>query len=200
MVKFVYNDYFFYKLVCLTHDVDLSYVGSTANWRNRKYKHNTIWNNPNNKEYNIKKYQIIRENGGFENFKMVQIDFREHLTQREAEAVEEEYRVELRANMNGKKCSAGCETRQEYESKYRQDHKWEKAEYDTKYRQNHRQELTEYQAKYRQDHQEEIKQKQNVKHECEVCGGKYTQSNKACHIKSKKHETAQSNTPSTSTE
>ena len=85
MVKYVINDYVFYKLVCLTHDVEL-FVGSTCNWRGRKSKHKCEWNNPACKEYNTKKYQVIRENGGWDNFKMIQIGIREQLTLRQAEA------------------------------------------------------------------------------------------------------------------
>ena len=122
-MKFVINDYFFYKLVCLTQDLDLCYVGSTCNWRSRKSSHKSCCNNPNSKKYNNKKYQMIRDNGGWDNFKMIQIGFREQLTLRQAEGIEEEYRVELRANMNSIKCSSGCETRQEYFANYHQENR-----------------------------------------------------------------------------
>tara|TARA_R110000824_G_scaffold106295_2_gene251111 strand:- start:115 stop:519 length:405 start_codon:yes stop_codon:yes gene_type:complete len=131
-------------------------VGSTCNWRGRKSQHKSCCNNPNSKEYNYKIYQIIRANGGWDNFKMIQIGFREKLTLRQAEGIEEEYRVELRANMNSIKCSSGYETKKEYF------------------------------ANYKQEHREEI----NAKHECEICGGKFTTRNKARHLKSKKHERA----------
>ena len=217
-MKFKYNDYFFYKLVCLTDDIDLSYAGSTTNWRQRKNRHNTAWNNPDDKEYNTKKYQLIRENGGFNNFKMIEIGFRENLTLRQAEAIEEEYRVELRATMNSRKCSSGCQSKQEYDAKYRQEHHQEKVEYNRKYHSEHREEEREYGSKYYQDHKEErneysakhyqenkdaISEKRKVKHVCSICGGKYTITHKAQHTKSKKHELARSSkrsTPSTSTD
>jgi len=191
-MKFKYADYFFYKLVCLSHDVDLSYVGSTSNWRQRKRTHKSSCNNENDKAYNTKKYQLMRENGGFENFKMVQIGFKEHLTQREAEAVEEDYRVEIRANMNGQRCSSNCKTQQEYNKKYQQEHKQEILDY----RQEHKQEKTEYDAnRYKENHQ-----KLTEKVECSICGGRYTLINKTTHEKTKKHEKAVSNSPSTSTD
>ena len=156
MPRLVYNDYFFYKIVCLTEDVDLCYIGSTCNWRGRKNKHKSCCNNPNNKAHNNKKYQIIRGNGGWDNFKMIEIGFREQLTLRQAEAIEEDYRVELRANMNSQKCNSGCETAREYH------------------------------ASYRQENKEEI----NAKHDCEICGGKFTSANKTQHFRTKKHEKA----------
>ena len=179
MPRLVYNDYFFYKIVCLTEDLDLCYVGSTCNWRGRKNSHKSCCNNPNSKKYNTKKYQMVRDNGGWDNFKMIQIGFREQLTLRQAEAIEEEYRVELRANMNTNKCSSGFETKQEYNANYRQVNKQQKSEYNAKYKQENREHL-------------------NAKHECEICGGKYTHQNKAHHLNSNKHKQAVSDTASSS--
>ena len=100
MPKKLINDYIFYKIVCITDDIDLCYVGSTANWKERQREHKSRCNNENDKSYNNKKYQIIRANGGWENFKMIQLGTREQLTKREAEQIEEQYRQELKANMN----------------------------------------------------------------------------------------------------
>ena len=193
-MKFVINDYFFYKIVCLTEDLDLSYVGSTCNWRCRKNLHKSSCNNPNNKEHNSKKYQIIRSNGGWENFKMIEIGFRKNLTLRQAEAIEEEYRVELRANMNTKKCSSGFETAREYCANYYLENREHLLERKTNYRQENQQQISEYQAIYRLENKEKI----IAKHDCEICGGKYTQQNKAIHFKSKKHKKAVSDTASSS--
>ena len=49
------------------------YIGSTKNIATRKYIHKSICYNDNVKEYNIKLYQFIRENGGWDNFEMVEI-------------------------------------------------------------------------------------------------------------------------------
>ena len=73
MPKKLINDYIFYKIVCITDDIDLCYVGSTANWKERQREHKSRCNNENDKSYNNKKYQIIRANGGWENFKMIQL-------------------------------------------------------------------------------------------------------------------------------
>mgnify|MGYP003658036820 CR=1 FL=1 len=178
-MKFVINDYFFYKIVCLTEDLDLSYVGSTCNWRCRKNLHKSSCNNPNNKEHNSKKYQIIRSNGGWENFKMIEIGFRKNLTLRQAEAIEEQFRVEIRANMNTNKCSSGYDTIQEYLANYHQEN---------------REHLLERMANYRQVNQQHL----NAKHECEICGGKFTTINKSHHLNSNKHKRAVSDTASSS--
>ena len=62
------NDYVFYKISCIDEDLDLAYVGSTCNLYKRKEGHKCACNNPNHKKYNNPKYQIIRANGGWENF------------------------------------------------------------------------------------------------------------------------------------
>ena len=98
------NDYIFYKIVCLDKDLDLCYVGSTSNWKQRVIAHKHYCYNESSKKYNTKLYQTIRENGGWCNFKMIQIGEKKQLKLREAEAKEEEYRQQFNANMNGKRC------------------------------------------------------------------------------------------------
>ena len=197
-MKFVINDYFFYKIVCLTEDVDLSYVGSTCNWRSRKNNHKSCCNNPNSKKYNNKKYQMMRDNGGWDNFKMIEIGFREQLTLRQAEAIEEEYRVELRANMNTNKCSIGLQTAREYHANYNANYHLENREHQLErmanYRQENRQQISEYHANYYLENRQHL----TTKHDCKLCGGKFTTCHKAEHLKSKKHKKAVNDAASSS--
>ena len=104
MPRFAINDYIFYKLACLDNSVDLCYTGSTANWKQRKQSHKSDCNNENGKKYNLKVYTLIRANGGWDNFKMIEIGKQEQITLRQAEYIEEQYRVEMNANMNGQRC------------------------------------------------------------------------------------------------
>ena len=153
------NDYIFYKIVCLDNSVDLCYIGSTANWKARNHQHKSNCNNENSKEYNSKKYEIIRTNGGWGNFKMVQIGTREQLTKREAEQIEEEYRQELKANMNMRKI------------------------YKTE------QEIKEQKKLYNQNYYEENKAKTKVSEKvlCECCDLLISKNNLSTHKKTKKH-------------
>jgi tRNA A58 N-methylase Trm61 len=89
MPKKEINNYIFYKIVCLDNSVDLCYIGSTANWKARNHQHKIIVIMKIVKNI-IKIYKIIRENGGWTNFKMIEIGKREQLTKREAEQVEED--------------------------------------------------------------------------------------------------------------
>jgi len=158
-----FNDYTFYKIVCISDDIDLCYIGSTANWKARNHQHKSECNNENSKEYNSKKYQIIRANGGWCNFKMVQLGTREQLNKRQAEQIEEEYRVELKANMNSIRSYLTEEQKKEHQQKYNEEN---------------RDKLLKQKQKYREEN--------NVKVKCE-CGCEVSKLNLSTHKKTPKH-------------
>ena len=111
--------YIIYKIVC--DDVpEYVYVGSTQNFTKRKCKHKSDCNNENVLTYNTKIYSKIRENGNWDNWRMVVIhECEEGLTKRQAEMIEEEHRVKLQANLNMKNCY-GCnkENKKEWIKEY----------------------------------------------------------------------------------
>ena len=123
MPRFAISDYIFYKFACLDSSVELCYVGSTANWKQRKQRHKSDCNNENGKSYNLKVYTLIRANGGWDNFKMIEIGKQEQITLRQAEFIEEQYRVELNADMNGRRCFTTEEERKEQLKKWRENNK-----------------------------------------------------------------------------
>lgn len=90
----------FYKFVCKTDNVVNCYVGSTANFRQRKNKHKTTCNNANDPQHNTLIYQTMRENGGWENWTMVEIANKLCASKRDAERQEQEYMNELKPSMN----------------------------------------------------------------------------------------------------
>ena len=159
MPKKLINNYIFYKIVCLD-DIDLCYVGSTANWKERQRKHKITCNNENYKHYNSKIYKIIRENGGWCNFKMIQIGTREQLTKRQAEQIEEEYRVELKANMNTHRCFITEEQKKECDKKYYEANVDNILEYQQNYREENRDKIREYQQNYQQENRDKINERQ----------------------------------------
>ena len=199
------NDYVFYKISCIDEAVDLAYVGSTCNLYKRKDSHKRACNNPNHKKYNNPKYQIIRANGGWENFKLIEIGNREQITAREAQLIEEEYRLELRANMNARKCYQSKESRIEYkkqnDKQYHEAHKEEKREYDKEYRvknietikekkkefyEVNKEQILEKNKKNYQNNKEQIKEKGRVVITCQ-CGCEVKKWCLSSHVKTKKH-------------
>ena len=158
--------YYFYKIVC--DDLpNFVYVGSTMSFANRKYHHKRTCTNENNKKYNYKIYKTIRENGGWDNWRMVCVHQQEVDNKRHAEQIEEQYRVELNGNLNMIRAFRSEEQKKEYGKEY--------------YENN-----TEYFKEYYQDNKDRIKEKVGEKITCE-CGFTYTFSHKARHMKSQKH-------------
>ena len=66
-----YQNAMIYKLCCNDLNITDIYIGSTVCFRKRKWQHKHSCNNINDKNYNLKLYKFIRDNGGFENWDMV---------------------------------------------------------------------------------------------------------------------------------
>lgn len=184
------NDYTFYKIVCLDDSVELCYVGSTANFNKRRREHKHHCNNETSKKYNHKIYTTIRENGGWENFKMVEISKREQLTKRQAEQIEEEYRQELKANMNSIKCYRTEEyiiefNKQRYKN-YNENNRDMVLERKKQFYQNNIDKITEYSNQYYQNNRDKIEEHRKEKVTCE-CGCEIRRDYLSGHRKTKKH-------------
>lgn len=89
-----------------TDDPSLCYVGNTTNYAHRKNQHKSRSQNPNDKEYNVHKYKMIRDNGGWDKFLMKPIKEFPCKSRLEAEIEEEKCRVGLKTTLNTNKCHA----------------------------------------------------------------------------------------------
>ena len=189
------NDYIFYKIVNINNDVDLCYVGSTCNWKGRIKCHRQDCNNPNSKKHNLKIYRIIREYGGWDEFKMLEIGRTEQLTLTEAHQKEEEYRIELKANMNAIKCYLSKEDSIEYNRIYHIQNKERENERSRNYLIDYRKQPENLikQSKSNKlyiinnpEKCKEIYKKRREKIVCE-CGCEIVRDSSYRHIKTKKH-------------
>jgi GIY-YIG catalytic domain len=63
-----------YRIVCKDPIDTNCYIGSTENFPRRKNNHYNNCIKNNNKEYNKYVYQYIRENGGFDNWDIIEIE------------------------------------------------------------------------------------------------------------------------------
>jgi len=81
---------------------DNLYVGSTVNFRSRKYQHKEVLHNENNKKHNFKIYKTIRENG----FEWDMKPYKEFPCENKIQLSIEEERIrqELNADMNSNSC------------------------------------------------------------------------------------------------
>lgn len=106
MTKTKYDEprlYYFYKLVCKDPSITEFYVGSTANWNDRKSKHKNSVTNEKHTDYKTKKSKTIRANGGWFNWSMIEIE-RGTYIRRQAEAHEYDLMMEMKSTMNKQKC------------------------------------------------------------------------------------------------
>jgi len=116
-----YSKTIIYKIVCNDLNIRDVYVGQTTNFINRKAKHKSDCNNPNSKSYNFKIYNSIRNNGGWLNWSMIEIEkFQDCNDINEASAKERYYYELLNAKLN-----SNCPGRnnKEYKKEYYQDNK-----------------------------------------------------------------------------
>lgn len=157
------------------------YIGSTVSEKDRRCTHKTACNNQNNKDYNYHVYKYIRENGGWNSWELEPIKKFENITIRELERHEQQTRDELKPNLNMRLSGLECS------HLYQIDQKEYKKEYNKQYFQEHQDEILEKNKQYRREHRNEILEKQKQKFTCE-CGGKYTYTHKALHLKTKKHQ------------
>ena len=167
-----YSKTVIYKIVCKDETVDYLYIGSTTDLKRRKREHKSSCNNINSKAYNVKTYRLIREHDGWDNFEIIKIEDYPCDNIRQAEAREEELRIELKADMNSQRCYTTDEQKKEQAKEYKKNY------YD----------LNREKVKGKSnEHYKNNKEKINEKFDCE-CGGKYTNSYKSTHIKTAKHQ------------
>ena len=185
-----YSKCIVYKIVCIDLNVTDCYVGHTTSFKHRKAQHKSHCNNEKGLKYNLKVYQIIRANGGWKNFSMIEIEKYPCKDKNEAAARERFWYEQLNSNMNSQvpnQTSANYyaenqEKIKEYKEKYYLENKEKIKETNAKYYAENQEKIKETSAKYYAENQENA----NQKFDC-PCGGKYLHQHKAKHIKTKKH-------------
>ena len=107
--------YIIYKICC--DDLpEFIYVGSTKSFRNRKSSHKKDYNKGDTK----KLYTTIRENGGWDKWRMVIVEDIGEVSLTQARIKEEEHRVKLNANLNSRNCYSD---RKYYNKEWRENNK-----------------------------------------------------------------------------
>jgi len=174
-----YSKSIIYKLCCDDIEVKEIYIGSTTNFKNRKYNHKSKCNSPNDENYNIKVYRFIRDNGGWGNFSMILVERYNAEDKRDLEKRERYYKELFKSSLN-------TNTPGRTKKEYRQDNKERLNEISRQYHQDNKEQIQQQSRQYREDNKEQIQQQQKQKFSCE-CGGKYTYQNKKQHEKTIKH-------------
>ena len=95
-----YSNTIIYKITCRDLTVKDVYVGHTTNFVQRKHAHKQSCTNINAKNYKCKLYEVIRNNGGWDNWKMEIINFFNCRDHYEARKKEQEFFISLNATLN----------------------------------------------------------------------------------------------------
>ena len=158
---------------------ELLYIGSTTNFAKRKSEHKRVCNSETDRKHNLKLYTTIRDNGGWECFRM--LEMKKFPCENRTEAHQEEDRVylDMKANMNDRRPHRN-------KKQYMLDNVDKKAEYDRVYRQVNETKRNEQKKKHYRDNFERISKRGKEKVLCE-CGNSVTRSSLFAHKKSKRH-------------
>lgn len=186
-----YSNTCIYKLV---HFDDLNdeniYIGHTTNMVKRRWEHNSGCNKPDNKRYNLKVYQFIRENGGWNNWQMILIEKYPCDDVDQARARERYWKRELNATLNtyepgrtNKEYSQDNKEKiKEYRKQWHQDNRDKMIQKMKQNYENKKEEINEKRKENYQNNRDEILEKRKEKIKCDLCGLELTK----CHLK--KHQ------------
>jgi len=176
-----YSNCCIYKIEHFEND-KLVYVGHTTNFIKRKGAHKSICNNETGIKFNIKLYKMIRDNGGWDCFKMIEVEKYPCKDRREAERREDEVMKELKASMNAIKSFITDEEKKEQIIEYTKEYRETNKEKIKQYRDDHKDIKREYNKEYRRTNNNEINTKITCKCGCEVSKYKLKR-----HERNKKH-------------
>ena len=95
-----YDNTIIYKLCCNDMTIKDIYVGHTTNFIKRKQCHKNCCNSPQNKKHHLYKYEFIRNNGGWNNWSMIEIIKLKCVDVYDACRIERDYIEELGATLN----------------------------------------------------------------------------------------------------
>ena len=135
-----YSNTIIYKLV---HKEDYDnaniYIGSTTDFIRRKNNHKNCCHNEKQKGHNDKKYQYMRDNGGWESFNMIEVEKFPCNDGNEARAREEYWRCHFNSQLNSIRAYRTEEQRKEIDKERKREYR----EHD-----EYREYQKEYQKKY----------------------------------------------------
>jgi hypothetical protein len=163
-----------YKISCKDLNVKEIYVGSTIDFKQRKYQHKTVCYNENSKDYNKPLYYFIRNNGGWQNWSMNKIEEiesvdKEIIKKYERKYIEENRDIVLNKDLPGRTREEWyqdnkekiCEQRKErYENNKEKEHERVKI-----YRENNKEKIKERVKIYQKINREKINRKRRERYQ-----------------------------------
>jgi hypothetical protein len=168
-------EYTFYKLSI----ADKCYVGSTIDFddRIRQHKNDSKNKNKNSKNYHYKVYEYMRQNGNWENVKVMIIDKIIYNHKDEAREMETKFMLSFNAELN--MCYPKRSQKEWYDinkeriiekaKEYYKSNKEKINKVNKKYREKNKEKVSEKQKEYYETNKQIIAEKQKVKIACDIC-------------------------------
>ena len=148
-------------------DEAIIYIGYTINFNRRKITHKSDCLNPN--RHHLPIYKYIRENGGFDKYEFIILEqSKDNIKFKECEYTD---KYGLNNLLNARGGLTGLSVKESKKKRYEKNKEYNR----------------EKSKKYYKSHKVELNEKQSVKFNCDICGGKFTHTNRATHLKTKKH-------------
>jgi hypothetical protein len=169
---------------------EVIYVGSTTNFQQRKTKHKYRCNYPNDTKHHFKCYVCIRENGGWDCFEVIPVEFLklENKTQlviaEQAEIDKQDtLKNQIRAHIPEEDHKDKIK---EYQKKYYEIHKEQISAHKKEYYETRKEQSKEYNKEYREIHKDKISARKKEPIECPICKSKTRRGNMPRHQRSEK--------------
>jgi hypothetical protein len=187
-----YSKTVMYKIVPKDLNNDFVYVGSTTEFTKRKSSHKFNCLKEKSNRHNLKIYQTIRENGGWEEFQMIKIENYPCEDHNESLARERYWLEHFNANLNVVK---PCRTKKEYYNDNKKNwdvynqrrDKVKVAEYKKMYAQENKVKIADYKKQYYEKNKNKISEQSKPKVTCK-CGCEVSKVALKRHFKTLKHK------------
>ena len=162
-IEIDYANTIIYKIVYNDLNITECYVGHTTNFVKRKCQHKNTSVNEKGKQYNYKLYRIIRANGGWKNYSMIEVAKYPCNNANEACAKEREIYEKLSAALNSYNPYRSMEWHLEnkeqiaaYKHEYHKINKEKNAAYHQEYRKINKVKIAEHKLEYNEINKEQI--------------------------------------------
>jgi hypothetical protein len=175
-----------YKIVCRDSSITDCYNGSSCSLKDRKKSHKKSYTNPNDKGYNLKVYQFIREHGGWDNWVFIQLEEYSCKSKQELLARERHWFDLLKPTLNTISPTFDVEKMKKKINEYNANHIEEHKKYCAEYYVTNKATFLAKVKQYYEQNKVELLEKSKVKVTCE-CGCTIRNQDLPEHKKTNKH-------------
>ncbi len=163
-----YSKTVIYKLVCNDLNIKDCYVGHTTDLIRRKRQHKFCCINENSEKYNLYIYKFIRDNGGWNNWSLIEIEKFPCIDSNEARKRERYWIEQLNSNLNifipsrnqKEYYLENKETLTKKKKEYYNKNKDKLYEKQKEYNGQNKEKIIQYQKEYHQNNKDKINKKQ----------------------------------------